>query len=205
MLDRVYGEILEMHHHREIWQFFNEELPKHGNPGTVHTALARWYVDSQAAAIRRLHDPNANISLSSLLLSIRAHATTVTRQQYLLLWPQLRAPEGDPHGTFARMANDTFDNFAPNGGPHVDVDVVNDDLAELREAARGVSRWADENVAHLGRVSTVQVTFEELDQAVNTLGELLTKYYNLLTAKALMNVTPTIQDNWTSPFREAWL
>jgi hypothetical protein len=53
MLDGLYKEVVEMHHHREIWRFFNEELPKRGGD-TVHQALTRWYVDTQAAAIRRI-------------------------------------------------------------------------------------------------------------------------------------------------------
>jgi hypothetical protein len=44
---------LELHHHREIWRFFNKELPKHDG-SIVHSALTRWYVDAQAAAIRRI-------------------------------------------------------------------------------------------------------------------------------------------------------
>jgi hypothetical protein len=53
ILDSVYNEVLELHHHREIWRFFNEELPKHDG-GIVHSALTRWYVDAQAAAVRRI-------------------------------------------------------------------------------------------------------------------------------------------------------
>jgi hypothetical protein len=53
LLDRVYNEVLELHHHREIWRFLNEELPKHD--GTiVDAAMTRWYVDASAAAVRRI-------------------------------------------------------------------------------------------------------------------------------------------------------
>src|ERR1700722_18201476 len=53
MLDGLYNEVLELNHNRQIWRFLNEELGKHDGE-TVHYALTRWYVDAQAAAVRRI-------------------------------------------------------------------------------------------------------------------------------------------------------
>ena len=39
-IERVYGEVSELHSNREIWQFFNEELPKHGGQ-IIHETITR--------------------------------------------------------------------------------------------------------------------------------------------------------------------
>jgi len=204
ILKTVYDEVLEVHHHREIWDYFNTELPKRPNSGIVHSALARWYVDSQAAAIRRIYEPNDKRSLGALLKSLEAHAPELTRADFLKLWHRLSKPGGDEHGFFRRKANDTFDTFAGPGGAHIDPQLVAADRERLKAAAHNVARWADENVAHMGRKASATVTFGELDAAIVLVGELLQRYYLLLEGDSLMSVTPAIQGPWKTPFTEPW-
>ncbi|MEX2099999.1 MAG: hypothetical protein WEB19_01160 [Acidimicrobiia bacterium] len=204
ILRRVHDEILEVHHHREIWDFFNVELPKQPDPGIVHQALARWYVDSQAAAIRRIYEPGDKQSLGALMKSLEAHASELKRADFLRLWHQLSEPGGDEHGIFREMANDAFDKFAGPGGEHVDPATVAADRARLK-GAHNVSRWASEHVAHIGREPSVAVTFDDLDAAISLVGELHQRYYLLLTASSLMTVTPVIQEPWQTPFTRPWL
>ena len=128
----------------------------------------------------------------------------MTRDDYLALWPRLSTPDGDPYGDFRRWANEGFDAFAPGGADHVDPEIVDADIEMVKQATAKVSRWADENVAHLGRKKSVDVTYDELDTAIASLGELLQRYYKLFTASHLAFVTPAIQEDWKSPFREAW-
>jgi hypothetical protein len=205
ILETVRKEIHEVHHHREIWDFFNTELPKQPDFGIVHAALARWYVDSQAAAIRRIYEAKDKRSLGALLKSLEAHASELTRADYLKLWHQLSEPNGDEHGVFRRMANDTFDGFAGPGGAHLDPQVVAADRERLKAAAHKVARWADENVAHIGRKGSVTVTFGELEEAIDLVGELLQRYYLLLDGGSLMSVKPEIQEPWQTPFTKPWI
>jgi hypothetical protein len=204
-LDRVRGEIIEIHHHREIWDFLNTQLGQQPDSGVVHEALGRWYVSSQGAAVRRIYEPADSFSLGALLKSLEAHATELTREWFLSLWKQLSEPGGDEHGQFRRMANDTFDKFSGAGGEHMAPDLVAADRERLRAAAHKVARWVSENVAHIGRTQSVTVTYGELDAAIVLIGELLQRYYLLLTAGSLMSVTPAIQEPWQTPFTRAWI
>lgn len=47
-------------------------------------------------------------------------------------------------------------------------------------------------------------TFDELNQAMNTLGELFSKYYMVLTGSS-KGVAATIIDDWVAPFSVAWI
>ena len=77
-------------------------------------------------------------------------------------------------------------------------------MKTLKQTAALVSRWADENVAHMGRVQTAMPTFNDLDAAINTLGGLFTKYNLVLTGNYMPNIAPEIMDDWQQPFRKAW-
>jgi hypothetical protein len=167
-IERVYGEVSELHSNREIWQFFNEELPKHGGQ-IIHETITRWYVDSQAAAVRRLASDKSQDkqSLYRILRSIDSNVGDFNGEKYKVV-----------------MTSQT----------------VQEDMATLKQTAHVVSRWADENVAHLGRKSTTNPTFNDLDSAIDTLGKLFTKYNLVLTGGYMPDVKPVIQDNWKRPF-----
>jgi hypothetical protein len=203
ILDAVYAEIIELHANREIWQFFNDTLgnAKHGQ--ITHDALARWYVDAQAACVRRQYTDSDALSLGRLLRSLRANAQVVTRERFRSLWPQLTEPGGDPHGNWSDWADKGFDSWALDGGSTLDPSIVDADIEHLATMTQKISRWADENVAHNGRKKSVSVTFGELDAAIEALGELLKKYYGLLTAALLATPTPSLPLPWKEPFRAA--
>lgn len=174
LLDGIYKEVVEMHHHREIWRFFNDELPKHGTDSTVHEALARWYVDAQAAAVRRIAGARSQDKRSMTKL--------------------------------LKMIQIDLAQFQSNGnGISIDEDSVNRDLASLKTETATITRWADETVAHMGRTQSVNPTFGELDKAIDLLGTILKKYYQLITGGYLASVEPVIQGDWRGPFRVTWL
>lgn len=170
LIEQAFGEITELHHNQEIWRFINDKLP--GQPGSAisHQALTRWYVDTQAAAVRRLtriggHDKK---SVHQLLLDIRSHL-------------------GDLGGGRNGVALDA---------DTIDQDIA----TLKAESTKKVARWADENVAHIGVNRTVQPTFGDLDQAIDMLGQLLQKYYLLIEGGHLLTAIPDIQGDWKAPF-----
>ena len=205
ILERVQAEIIQIHHHREIWDFLNTHLGEQPDSAVVHEALARWYVSSQGAAVRRIYEPKDKRSFGNLLKSLEAHANELTRERFLSLWEQRSEPGGDEHGMFHAMANETFDGFSGPGETHVNAAIVAVDREKLRTAAHNVARWVDENVAHIGRTHSVTVTYGELDSAITLVGDLLKRYYLLLTAKSLMTVTPMIQEPWQTPSTKPWI
>ncbi len=173
MLDGLYNEVLELNHNRQIWRFLNEELGKRDGE-TVHYALTRWYVDAQAAAVRRIagvrsQDKRSMVKLLKMI------------QKDLAFY--------EVHGN----------------GISVDKNSIDADLTLLKAETATITRWADESVAHMGRKLSTNPTFDQLDEAIDLLGLILQKYYQLITGAYLASVEPTIQHDWRAPFREAWL
>jgi hypothetical protein len=171
LLDRVYNEVLELHHHREIWRFLNEELPKHDG-SIVNGAMTRWYVDASAAAVRRI-----------------AGVRSQDKQSMVRLLTLVR--------------KDLTENPHLNRG--VELSQIDADIETLKSETALITRWADESVAHMGRTLSVNPTFDQLDEAIDLLGEMLKKYYLLITGGYLASVQPAIQDDWRAPFRQSWL
>ena len=173
ILERLYNEIVEMHSSREIWQYLNQELPKHCG-GIVHETLVRWYVDSQAAAVRRIAGVRSQDkqSFAKLMQIVQKHLSYFTTHNHSIIISDM---------------------------------VITDNLATLGRSTATVSRWADEQVAHIGRKQSSNPTFNELDEAIDTLGNLLQKYYQLIDGGYLSDVKPIIPDDWRRPFRSAWL
>lgn len=172
-VEKVYNEVTELHSNREIWQFLNSELPKHGG-GIINDTITRWYVDTQAAAVRRLASDRSQDgnSLYKLLRSIDANVSDFSGERYKVV-----------------MTSET----------------VQQDMASLKQTAQAITRWADENVAHMGRTNSANPTFNDLSTAIDMFGKMLTKYNLVITGGYMPDVTPVIQDDWKRPFRTAWL
>lgn len=171
LLGRVYNEVLEMHHHREIWKFLTEQLPQHGGD-IVNSAITRWYVDAQAAAVRRIAGVRSQDKQSMVRL------LTVVRK-------------------------DLAKN--PDLNREIEPSQIDVDIETLKKETALITRWADESVAHMGRTHSANPTFDQLDEAVDLLGEMLKKYYLLITGGYLARVQPVIQEDWRAPFRQPWL
>lgn len=54
-------------------------------------------------------------------------------------------------------------------------------------------------------VTVVVPTYQELNAALDELGELLKKYVSLFEATILATVAPVHQEDWKAPFRVAWI
>lgn len=98
-----------------------------------------------------------------------------------------------------------FESLWGQGASQADPERVAADLEKLQAAVDPVKEFADKHVAHLDHTPVDEVpSFEELDQAINTLGDLFKRYYRAVTGVS-GSITLTIIDNWMAPFRVAWL
>lgn len=76
IIELVYNEVIELRHHEEIWDHLNGELPKRGNQ-IIHEAVTRWYVDSQAAGVRRMTATHGHdkLNLPAIITLLRQDTT----------------------------------------------------------------------------------------------------------------------------------
>ena len=73
-----------LHHSREIFAFFSEELKKLPHPFVVQWTLTHWYVDAQASLIRRLTWPGGNKteSLTTLLTDMQENSSVLGAERH---------------------------------------------------------------------------------------------------------------------------
>jgi hypothetical protein len=164
-LDRIIQEAYRIHHYRQLWRALAEmtqaaELP----PSAIFPAFGAWYAASQASAVRRQLDPDRrNVSLRRVLEDIAMHPTVMTRERHIDLWMHSNS---DP---LVAEANANFDRFASAAdSEHIDVALVQADLASLRATARAVQQFVNTAIAHSSEQPTNRIlTYGELDTAID--------------------------------------
>lgn len=199
--ERIVHDVQVMHHHRKIWHGTNLILGENDVSGYFHQAFTTMYVQAQVMAVRRQADAKDSVvTLVRLLRSIQAHPGVITRERFLAKWSQLQTEDGDPHGTFSQWANAGFNAFGGPGGEKVDPAIVRADLEQLKAKSRAVTRWADQYAAHSNVKSPPTLTFAQLHDAVDHLGEVMNRYRYLLTGSNFAFIAPALGSPWWDVF-----
>lgn len=203
--DYIQAEILRMHLNRgilrEVFEMAQEaDLP----PSYFWDYLRELYGTAQAVAIRRQAEVDDRvITLGKLLSEMATDAHRVTREFYCGMYS-----EGDDDDHWQLVANRNFDERMAGeaGGDHLDPSIPAADLGTLRSRAAVVKKFVDEHLAHSdAKRDPPGATFEDINGAIDTIGDIFGKYYEFLTASGWAMLEPTIQHNWKAVFRRAWL
>lgn len=198
---QIQAEILNMHHqqavYRRVAEIVNTREPK--LPGSLYFDYLRdTYATSQAAAVRRQAEQSSRVvSLRRLLDEIAAEPERLTRQRFVGAWP----PEDQARG------HETFTNrFAGDVGDQLDPQIVAGDIERVETEAKSVVDHVDQYVAHTDEKPVAELaTFEELNAAIDALGELFRKYALLLTGSSYATLVPVPQHNWQAIFEHPWI
>jgi hypothetical protein len=181
---------------REIFEIIhtNPALPEES---LVYEQLGLWYADSVLMGVRRqAKSKPQSISLRRLLEELRDNASIVTRKYWVGLWAGHPLESG---------ADRRFDKFAGKGGAHVDPRMIQSDIDGLQAQLNKCETYVDKRLAHFDKgASPSTPTYRQLDEALLALEKSLQKYYNMVTANAIMSITPTIQFNWKRVFDIPW-
>jgi hypothetical protein len=168
----------------------------------------RWfghhYVCDAAVRLRRLGDTDGrSASLGRLLDAVAKHAGQMTRQSYLDSW---RAATGDDLWELVHRpsANSFFDEFAGAGGTAVDTERVRADQARLWEALAPVKLYVDKRLAHHNPAHDPSLTYEEISNGIDTVGDLYRKYVRLIRRVDLPAAPPVDNTRWGEAFTVAW-
>jgi hypothetical protein len=163
------------------------------------------YGTTQAVAVRRQADTHRDAaSLGKLIQEIRAYASRITKDLWLGMWGSF---EDDRFGVERAMAENAWDeHYGGNVGTHLDPAIPTADLETLTVDAAKVKRYVDQHVAHADAVQArVTLTLEEVHAAIDAIGHLFRKYYNLLTASSFVTLEPAIQHNWKAALQLPWM
>ena len=212
-LKAIEQDIYGLHADRLYWRETvrivksNPHIPE---PGYVMDWITRMYVSHIGSGIRRQMEESPRVvSLRRLLASMRSHPSLLTRKAFVKAWCA-----GDENDDFeARCATSAFDDYAAKGTDHVDRRLIEGDISLLAETGATVKDFVDERVAHYDKAHAradelarlAAPTFKELNDALDLLGTLLKKYYQLLTGNALVSAEPVPQMYWTHPYTVAWM
>lgn len=205
--ERISNETYTLFSYRDYWRGLvsmtqaNPDIP----PSPFFDALGVWYAATQGTNVRRQLDRDSRaVSLRNLLGDIKAHPEMVTRERYVGgVW---EIPDGPLAEHERGLANENYDRFAGAGNDTISPERTQEDIDLLWRVGKPIARYVNEAVAHTQEESTAAVpTYEDLNSAIDEIGELLTKYSSLLHATILPTVTPTHQSDWRAAFRVAWL
>ena len=66
-------------------------------------------------------------------------------------------------------------------------------------------RYVNKRIAHLDKVvDAPPLTYDEINGALDTLGDIFKRYYRLFTGRWLMQLTPLLGRDWIEAFEFPW-
>ena len=208
----VQDVVVQRHIYREIRAILEaNEAAFAEMDGTVFEWLAKVHAHSAAVCVRKQVDNDSrSISLRRLLVAIAPKAALITRAEYVgraRVERDLGTREGrDELATWHQVLNERFDRLVGDGVPTLTQVDVERDLMRLDEAAQEVQTFVNKTIAHRDRKGIrVEATWEQLNDAVDLLEELVRRYNELLDAGQSPRLVPVWQYDWKAVFRIPWL
>lgn len=214
-IDGITEEVYTLHLYRALWRELAEitraaELP----PSAFFDALNTWYPAIQGVAVRRQLDRSAGTrSLVRLLQSIERHRGMMTRDRHVALWvghnpaPGIDIGDGRTWNPFLDEGHANFDRFSgARDRDTISAEVIRADINRLQASGATVTVYANDAIAHSAlSPRDIRPTYEDLNDAIDTVAELVNKYTSFLKASTNATFVPAIQQDWTAIFRQAWL
>lgn len=201
-LSTIYDDVQQLLVNRHIVREVQEIIrsnPSIQSDDTFYGTMWLCYATTAVIGIRRQLDTDMDsVSFARLLSEIQNRAEVLSRQRYVALYL------GSTVGT--DYADEEFDKFAGARGPHVDPAGVGNDLLTLNQKGQKVREFTNKRIAHHDKAEFKNIpTFAEVDECLDYLESLLTKYVALFRAEVLMQVVPDWQYDWKEVFRRPWI
>lgn len=148
--------------------------------------------------LRRLLEPNkSGITFYELLDDICNNPQVITRKYHINLYKQ------------KNMGDETFNKYAGKtiqDEDFLDINIVFSDKNNLEKNLNKLKPLIDKIIAHRDKnPPKVLQTYNDVDDTINFIGDLIKKYYLILKAGSIANLMPTIQYNWKEIFTEKWI
>lgn len=215
-LDAIQDEVLALHRNRGVFWGVQEMIrlnPSLHRPSSFYGFLGGVYSQATVIAIRRqAEDRKQSISMARLLREMSEHPSFLTRKRFRAMYPEketvivCQVDGAHVEEIDLGIADQDFSRFAAPGAEAIDPELVKKDREALESKAVICSDYADQRVAHYDTNPTAATPrFQDLDEAINLLGELVKKYLLLFRATSLTSLDPVFQGDWRAIFREPWI
>jgi hypothetical protein len=181
--DYLWLALVKIEHNRAIFRRVAEivnaaELP----PSSFFGYLTTTYVDSQMVAIRR--------------------ASGTDRRRQSITLRRLLDEIGEEIDRLGATRGYAFDDRWDTA---ISVGQVEAEIAKLERDVEPVNDVVDQRFAHMDEREVAPLTFEAINQTIDTLGDVFRKVEVFLTGGTTPNLVPVIQEDWEAVFRRAWL
>jgi len=163
-----------------------------------HRYMGDTYVAFAAMGVRRqLKIDSQSISMARLLCELGNDPKRITLDYYLGLQPDSR---------FHPLIKSTFRQYCEGNQNHISSKKVQRDLLRLKSISRDVEDFADRRIAHSdSREPKRSPQFSDLNESIDKLNKLYSKYYLLLTGNSISSLMPTFQYDWKAIFKVPWI
>lgn len=210
-LDAIRRDLVDLHYNRAIYREIGHMVdvnPEIQKPSSFFRFLRNAYVMTQLILVRRQaagvrqgdSEDKRSISFARLLLNISKHPEEISRQRFYGLF----AGEGRRKAQMDRMLEAA--GVKPTEDA-LDYGMVKDDLDSLKVTTKKLKGYADKMVAHVDTDGWTEPvpTFGELDDAIDFLGHLGSRYSILLRGLETKSFEPIIAPTWKDVFTVAWI
>jgi hypothetical protein len=201
----IKNDVITMHARRFIWHELQDVLKANsGLPESYWWSFMKdTYATTQSVAVRRQADTHKDAnSLGKLISEIKGDAAKLTRDSWIGLW-------SDADELLLLHAQQGWDvQWAGSVGGHLDPSIPEQDLDRLTTAATAVRHYVDKQVAHSEanvKPAAFTLTVGDVHEAIDVIGELFKKYFNLLTASNMVQLVPVMPPGWKAVFAQAWM
>lgn len=204
--DAAEREVGVLFHTRQMWlattQMWTDNAAAIKLNNLVQNHFVRQYVATQCVGIRRECDDDRRTS------SVRWCLSELTKFPNMIDRARFEAiVDADPttKPRYKQVTKDQYDNLAQPGNAGLDVAAIEADLVKLSAKVAATRDYTNKVLAHREHTTTIGLKWAELDEALNTVGELVKKYYLLRSGgKIKGNLTPDLPPGWDVPFKTAW-
>ena len=208
-LEEIKHNVLALFHHREIFGKMQDALVRQGSPhsGTFSRHYTKIYVDGASMAVRRLAKSEArneqSISLAALITAIGRNRDVLTAQRFV----EMHLRDGvtvDERAHWRESALRTYERDWGDGAGNLSAVRLAADAHDLVGQSMSVADFANRTIAHIDKRGLVTTpTWGDLNQAIDSIGEMFNRYSLLLSAASWAELVPVIQGDWKDPFRSA--
>lgn len=206
--DVAQRDVQRLFHNRHVWLAINEMWRRSWDDIGLNVVVQNWfitqYVHTQCTGIRRECDARTDTSsLRRCLQRLLDRPHMADRARYE---SAIRALPNTPSEYVPELLRG-FDQFtAGPQEPYLDAGQVQADIDTLLAAAKTTKQYTNKVVAHRDiKGEEITLTWVELDQALNAVGQVVTRYYRLRhPAQHLGQITPLLPGGWVTPFEAPW-
>ena len=192
-----------MHDYRATWTHVGNMLAANAALPSSHwwQFMRDTYATTQAVAVRRQADRHRDAgSLGALLHQLSDDCGRITEEFWVEKWVG---------AINMRQMGRRFwaEQFGGKVGAHLDPEIVLADVGRLEAGSARVRLHVDKRIAHSDAKAKPEAlaNLSDVHDAIEVIGQIFSRYYNLFTAASFTQLEPVIQYDWMAVFRVPWM